>query len=63
MKTVYCPLNEKTGCGYWCDFGGYLQPFLMAFKNHIRSDHADLSPMLTRNTGGLIDRWIGDLLP
>ncbi len=59
---IACPLNEQTQCGYWCAFGGHLDSFLTAFRRHIRQDHSDLHPHDTRNVGGLIDRWVGDLI-
>ena len=59
---VYCPLNSETDCGYWVCFGGYLLPFIKAFKSHIRTDHSDLREQDKRDTGGIIDRWIGDTL-
>jgi hypothetical protein len=62
MDTVYCPLDKKTGCGYWACFGGHLDPFIKAFKKHVRKDHDDRPYGDTRDVGGLIDRWIGDVL-
>lgn len=59
---LFCPLDEETSCGYWCDFGGYLLPVIKAFQKHVVKDHSDLSVMDTRTTGGLIDRWIGDMM-
>ena len=59
---VYCPLNDETNCGYWVCFGGHLDPFVKEFKRHVSDDHTDLPYSSTRMLGGIIDRWIGDLV-
>jgi hypothetical protein len=56
---VLCPIG---GCDYWCCFGGHLDPFIKAFKKHLRKDHDELAYGDTRDVGGFVDRWVGDLI-